>query len=678
DKLNGYTRLYKTGDLVRWLPNGEIEYVGRNDCQVKIRGYRIELSEIEGIIVSYSQIKQVIVLPYFHKTQLGKVVYLVSYYVSDNDIKEVDLQQYIKDYLPDYMLPHYYVKVSNFPLTLNGKVDIKSLPVPKISAKEKMYIKPRTKTEVTICNIWQEVLGIKKIGVKENFFQLGGNSIQAIQVSHCLKKASLNCKVHDIFSYQNIELLAKYLEGKPDVNQVLIKSKSNKRLVSNSLKSRLHKEYDIQACYPLSNFQSYFVRHDLSENNTIGNFTSQLVYYYRHELNVRLFREAWRNTINKYPALRTCFNWEEVPIQLVCEAGVLDFTEYDLSKEDISWNDPCNKNKKDKVELEIIKNSLIDKIELNKLSLLNLHLVKFNAKEYMFILNIHHSIYDGWSNDIIINTANGFYQKLLNNETLKYEVDTSYFRAQDYIAHHRKESDQHWCNEVKSVKSDEFLQLLFNFPEYYNVIKHNPENIRKITLNICDKQFQSLHEISKQETLTMQVIVQYAWHRVFYNITKAKQTVIGTISSGRGISVPDIDQSVGCFINKLPIVLDWEDDLPLREHLKKLQKKTMYLEDYDCANFDPLEKDCLIEFWFQNFPKTLEEDELKITTRFENYEEVLMVGSLLEIACYQEENELLIEMDFDLSYLSMSKGKEMIAELQKILQEMETALLGFK
>ncbi|CAF4617280.1 unnamed protein product, partial [Rotaria socialis] len=204
-------RIYKTGDLVRWLPDGELEYLGRNDLQVKIRGLRIELGEIEAVLSSYQGVNRSVVLAKDHKKKnidAPSTKYLVGYYVSDDDIDESNIKQYIQTKLPDYMIPNRLMRIEKIPVTINGKLDTKALPEFNFAAEESNYCAPRNELEVKLCEIWSDILGIEKVGITDNFFQLGGDSIGSLQIVGRLRQDNdLNISVKDIFMYKTIEKL---------------------------------------------------------------------------------------------------------------------------------------------------------------------------------------------------------------------------------------------------------------------------------------------------------------------------------------------------------------------------------------------------------------------------------------------------------------------------------------
>lgn len=215
DLQNGFTKLYKTGDLGRWLANGDIEYFGRNDDQIKLRGYRIELGEIESRLMALAGVKEACVVLHTNVSNLGATSkFLVAYYSLNDDIElssEIILQK-LANQLPEYMLPNYVMKLDAFPLTTNGKLDKKSLPKPDL-IQSQHYVAPRSEYEQKICAIWQETLGLARVGVTDDFFRIGGDSISSIQVASRIRKIGLNCQVKNIFEYRTVERLFLYLSS---------------------------------------------------------------------------------------------------------------------------------------------------------------------------------------------------------------------------------------------------------------------------------------------------------------------------------------------------------------------------------------------------------------------------------------------------------------------------------
>jgi amino acid adenylation domain-containing protein len=209
-------RLYRTGDLARYLPGGEIEYLGRTDHQVKIRGFRIELGEIEAVLGEHESIGQVVVMA---REDIPGEKRLVAYIVPDGNQPPSAsvLRQYLQEKLPEYMVPGAFITLEKFPLSPNGKIDRKTLPAPaSIRPVELDYVAPRTEMERTIAAIWQEVLQLGRVGIHDNFFDLGGHSLRMAQVHRKLReKLQRDLSMLEMFKYPTIDSLAQYLsEGK--------------------------------------------------------------------------------------------------------------------------------------------------------------------------------------------------------------------------------------------------------------------------------------------------------------------------------------------------------------------------------------------------------------------------------------------------------------------------------
>ncbi|WP_242223488.1 non-ribosomal peptide synthetase [Bacillus cereus group sp. BfR-BA-01380] len=208
-------KLYRTGDLAKWLPNGNIEFMGRRDKQVKIRGHRIELGEIEDAILQFPRIKQAVVIP----SKDGML--LQAYYktVDDQTVSNQDLSSHLSSVLPEYMLPRNYTHVLEIPVTTNGKVDFRKLLEIKDehNSREESIIELKTTVQKNIARVWSEVLNIKSIGLKDNFFHLGGHSLKIMPVLVQLKSLYPNLKIQDFFQYRTIEKLSHHIENISDL-----------------------------------------------------------------------------------------------------------------------------------------------------------------------------------------------------------------------------------------------------------------------------------------------------------------------------------------------------------------------------------------------------------------------------------------------------------------------------
>jgi acyl carrier protein len=207
----GEGRLYRTGDLGRWLPDGNIEFLGRIDDQVKIRGYRIELGEIESVLQQSGLVRQAVIVA--RDDERGNKR-LVGYVVPEGSFDREGMMGYLQGQLPDYMIPALWLSMESIPLTSNGKVDKRKLPA--VDAGELLsgqYVAPRNQTESVLAEIWQDLLGVDRVGIHDNFFELGGDSIKSIQlISQIKKKFKIKISVKQLFQAKHIIALADYIE----------------------------------------------------------------------------------------------------------------------------------------------------------------------------------------------------------------------------------------------------------------------------------------------------------------------------------------------------------------------------------------------------------------------------------------------------------------------------------
>ena len=280
-------RMYLSGDMACWLPNGEIKYLGRKDSQVKIRGNRIELQEIENTIVQFSEdIEQAIL----NIKETGKEKELIAYYISKSEIDKSELREFLQARLPSYMVPSYYMVLDTMPLTPNGKVNKKSLPeITTESLILKDYVAPRNKTEQELVKIWQEILDIEKIGVTDNFFELGGHSLKITKLRNLVnKKFNTNISFNDFFIESTIKDQSKLIKesSKSIYQDIPLLPKQDNYLLSSSQRR----------IWMLSQFEG---------GNTAYNMPG--VFLLEGIIDVEVMEKAFHSLIERHEALRTRF-----------------------------------------------------------------------------------------------------------------------------------------------------------------------------------------------------------------------------------------------------------------------------------------------------------------------------------------------------------------------------------
>ncbi len=302
-------RLYKTGDLGRWLPDGNIEFLGRKDDQVKIRGHRIELGEVEHALLKYEKIKQAVVI--VKENQSGEKE-LVAYVTAKVEQNTNELRAYLKQTLPAYMLPAYFVQLETMPLTANGKVDKKALPDPEglgLSSGVE-YVTPATAQEKALASVWSDVLKREGIGIKDSFYNLGGDSIKSIQVVARLKQRGYSLKVEHILKYPVLEDLCRLME----------------------LTTQVSDQSEVSGEVLLTPIQDWFFKAE--EIKVPEHFNQSVVLYSKEQLDGEILEKSLADLTRHHDALRMVYQqspsgaWQQFNQDTSAKRYTLDF--YDL------------------------------------------------------------------------------------------------------------------------------------------------------------------------------------------------------------------------------------------------------------------------------------------------------------------------------------------------------------
>ncbi|MCG8640170.1 MAG: amino acid adenylation domain-containing protein [Desulfobacterales bacterium] len=288
-------RLYKTGDLGRYLPDGNIEFLGREDFQVKIRGNRIELGEIEAVLKLHPLVREAVV------TTIGETrgkKYLAGYVVPDRALKKLteELDSLLKCKLPDYMVPPAITVLDSIPLTPNGKIDRKALPVPDkaVAEPEKPFISPRTKTEVLLARMWTKILGIDRISINDNFFELGGDSLLAVRfVSRLRQTLQVELPLRELFESPSIIRLSEHIERER-------KDKNNLTMLPEIVPVPKNRHLP----FPLTDIQQAYWIGRRGEFE-LGNIATHLYFEIESgQLNLEQLNRAWHRVVDRHDMLR--------------------------------------------------------------------------------------------------------------------------------------------------------------------------------------------------------------------------------------------------------------------------------------------------------------------------------------------------------------------------------------
>jgi len=389
-------RLYKTGDLVRYGNDGQIEFVGRIDHQVKIRGFRIELGEIETVLNQHPQVKEAIIIA--REDQPG-VKRLCAYVIASQNLTVSQLRLFLQEKLPQYMVPAFFVLLDAFPLTANGKIDRCALPQPTLELEDEaaLNLSPGTEKERILAAIWQRVLGLKNISINDNFFELGGDSILAIQIIAQANQAGLQITPKQLFSHQTIAQLATVAE-RVSVNQ------TTQDLVIGHV--------------PLTPIQKWFFEQNLPERH---HFNQSILLEVPNNLQPDLLKKTISKLLYHHDALRLRFvhkgeQWQQ------------------------NHSDDCNNFAFEKVDLshlscdeQLTKMAEISEVQQRVLNLEEgpLMAVVFFAlgESGKMLIVIHHLAVDGISWRIILEDFVTIYQQLETQKPLQLPPKTSSFKT---------------------------------------------------------------------------------------------------------------------------------------------------------------------------------------------------------------------------------------------------------
>jgi amino acid adenylation domain-containing protein len=374
------TRLYKTGDLARYLPDGSIEYLGRTDFQVKIRGFRVELGEIEAVLARHAQVQEAIVLVREDKPGNTRLAaYLVS---SDKDTppKIAELRDYLKANLPEYMVPSAFVTLKSLPLMPNGKVDRKALPTPEYRSSTGTYAAPRTLLEEEMAGIWSKLLGVERIGMHDTFFELGGHSLLAMQVISRLRQVfQVELPMRALFEEPTIGGLAKRVE-------TAMKKGEGLPVRPIELVSR-------DRSLPLSFAQQRLWFLDQLEPGSSA-YNIPMALRIKGGLNPEVLERSLNEIVRRHEALRTTFeSREDQGVQVIASRWQGKLQVIDLRERETS---PCEEEVQRLVEQEAQK-----PFDLGQGPLLRASLFIAGDQDHVLLLNIHHIVLDAWSEQVL-------------------------------------------------------------------------------------------------------------------------------------------------------------------------------------------------------------------------------------------------------------------------------------
>jgi len=539
-------KMYRTGDLARWDDVGRIYFLGRIDFQIKIRGFRIEIGEIENKILDSGLIEQCLVVA---KNDADSNKNLCSYIVRKNlessssqekerynrhfplyakvhkqkrdidDVKEDDililLKSYLKQQLPEYMIPTYFIELDQIPLTAGGKIDRKALPEPEMRIVG-TYTPPLTIMEKHIVEMWAEELNIEKdlIGIDSNFFDLGGHSLKVINlISKIQKKFTIRISLPDMFKLPTIRGISNYIKNSVKEDYVSIEqTKANEH-------------------YPLSASQrKLFSAQEIQKDSTSYNIQGAATLI--GVLNIKRIEEVIYHLVQRHESLRTSFEMvDNQPVQKVHMNVHFNIEYYQVTEDQV---------------LDTLKEKFIRPFDLSVAPLLRVGIAKINQEKHILTLDIHHIIADAISIQVILRDFMGLYENSDLPELKIQYKDYAVWENSREVQKIIKKQDNYWMNMYQ--KEPRPLDMPIDFTRGSGVQSFAGD---EIDLKIDAEITMTIKQAVSENKVTLYSYLLTAYCILLSKYTNNEDIVVGTPASGR--TQADLENIVGMFVNVLPI-----------------------------------------------------------------------------------------------------------------------------
>ncbi|MDO5850912.1 MAG: amino acid adenylation domain-containing protein [Methanobacteriaceae archaeon] len=533
DNPYGEGKLYHTGDLGEWRSDGNLLCFGRIDDQVKIRGFRIELGEVESRLVEIPEIGKAAVTTIKGTTD---ELAICAYYTSKTGKLDTNnIEKQLLKTLPEYMIPSYYMQLDEMPLNHNGKISKKDLPKMEVTSSQD-YEPPSKKSEKLLVNAFENILGVKKVGLNDSFFQLGGDSIKAIRITSYIQQKGHSLTVNDIMKGKIVKDIAK-------------------KIVKEKLE--FEEQEKITGEVLLTPIEYHFFNQKLENPNYYNQ--SQLLSS-DDKLSYETIEKIFDNLVLHHDMLRAYYPENKQIIRSNTD-NIYKLTEYDIENTD---------------EIDSLAEKLQESLNINEGSLIKVGLFHTSSKDYLFIV-MHHLIIDGISWRILKEDIETIYSQIKNNKKIKLPYKSNSFKK--------------WANIVDKYSTS--YQLKKQIPYWQTVIsKISDGNLPKKDVNtvtwnkesiLLDETYTKLllNDISKAYNTEINDILFSAFILAVYNVTKQNKLSVVLEGHGREQIVPNmnINRTVGWFTSLYPVIFENIDDsikntiINIKETLKQIPQK---------------------------------------------------------------------------------------------------------
>jgi amino acid adenylation domain-containing protein len=534
-------RIYRTGDLGRWLPDGNIEFLGRNDFQVKIRGFRIELGEIEARLREQEGVAEAVVA---EREDSPGEKRLVAYYVAAQDSAHPsaeELREQLSERLPEYMVPAAYMRLGSLPLTANGKLDRKALPEPEQEAfVTRRYEAPQGEVEATLARIWEEVLKVQRVGRHDNFFELGGDSIRTISIAAKAKEKGLLFGIDYIFRYPSIGRLAAAISAEArGVSPLPVPAAPVTTLIRESDKALLPD--DVEDAYSLSRLQLGMVFHNQLTPD-LGTYHDVFSDHLRiRDWDIERFTSVLEAMVRKHAILRTSFDLHRYsePLQLVHQDATIPIRAYDISALEVAAQE--------KAIADFIASEKQVPFDLERAPLLRIFIHRRSDDTIQYTLSFHHAILDGWS--VASFQTELFRQYLDWDEQAQRELEPLKSSFRNLVA-----------LEKATLASEGTKTFWSEYLDHASVSSLPPLEegekaaTNRLEVNVSQELQAGLMDVAQKLQVPLRTILLTAHLRVISLLSGKQDIVTGMVTHSR-LEERDGDEVLGMFLNTLPFRL---------------------------------------------------------------------------------------------------------------------------
>jgi amino acid adenylation domain-containing protein len=543
-------RLYKTGDLVRYLPDGNLEFLGRLDHQVKIRGFRIELGEIEAMLTQHPAVREAVVVA---RENIAGDKRLVAYLVATQSPAPLpgELRSYLQERLPYYMLPAAFVSLDAFPLTPNGKIDRNALVVLDEGTHEidAGYVAPRTSIEELVVAIWIEVLGKKHIGIYDTFWELGGDSLLATLIASRIREIfHIELPLRLLFNTATVAGLAEHIE-----TCIQIASGSP---TSTILPLPRERSLSLSVAQ-----QRLWFLEQLVPGTTI--YTIPLAFQLKGMLNTTILEQSLNEIVRRHEALRTSFTIVDGhPVQVIASTLQLKLAQIDLRG---SFAEEQGAEVSGLIAREIAV-----PFDLRRGPLLRASLFQLEKQEHVLLLSMHHLISDGWSVGVFLYELAVLYQAYVQGKpsplpdlSLQY-ADFAIWQRQRLETGMLDSQLVYWKKQLEGIPA--LLQLPTDHP------RPTLQTFRgaAVSIHLPYLVTATLKTLAQQQEVTLFMTLLAAFQVLLFRYTGQEDIVVGTPIAGR--THRQTEELIGFFVNTLVLRTNLSGNPSFRDLLKRIRE----------------------------------------------------------------------------------------------------------